>query len=296
MTDLRSADGHLERLAREAEAQARAENFPVALRLLPRGPRRHLSDVYRYARFVDDVGDTADGDRTALLAAVEADVRALPNGAARLPAVTPLGALVRSGTVTLQPLLDLIAANRMDQRVRRYDTFADLLGYCALSAAPVGRLVLQLAGASDPGDLARSDEVCAALQVLEHCQDVAEDAAAGRIYLPQEDLARHGVEPAALRRGPTPDAVRAVVALQTDRAERLLAAGPPLVLRLRGWARVAVAGYVAGGLATARALRRARFDVLARDVRPSRVVTAALAARLWAGRGPGAPARSGSDR
>jgi squalene synthase HpnC len=284
VTDLQPLDAQLTQLARGVEAQAAAENFPVALRLLPVQPRRQLTDVYRYARFVDDVGDEASGDRLRLLDAVERDVRGLLDGTATLPAVRPLAPLVRAGTLPLQPLLDLIDANRMDQEIGRYPTFDDLLGYCALSAAPVGRIVLHLAGAASEANVADSDAVCDALQVLEHCQDVAEDAAAGRVYLPAEDLARHHADRAALRPGPTPAPVRAVVALQVDRALRLLTAGRPLVHRLHGWARIAVAGYVAGGFATAHALRRSGYDVLARDVRPSRVATAFSAARLLAGR------------
>ena len=280
VTDLQPLDAQLTELAHGIESQAATENFPVALRLLPPVPRRRLMDAYRYARFVDDVGDEARGNRRALLDAVERDVRGLPDGTATLPAVAPLAPLVRAGVLPLQPLLDLIAANRMDQTVSRYETFEDLLGYCALSAAPVGRIVLHLAGAADERNLAASDAVCNALQVLEHCQDVAEDAAAGRVYLPGEDLARHHVLADALHPGPTPPPVRAVVALQVDRALRLLAAGRPLVRRLHGWPRLAVAGYVAGGFATARALRRNGYDVLGRDVRPSRVATALVAARL----------------
>src|SRR6266550_4461175 len=97
--------------ADSAEAQATAENFPVALRILPRRARENLMHTYRYARFVDDVGDAAVG---ALLDAVEADVLALWTGGARLAPVTGLAGLVADG-LPVQPLLDLIHANRMDQ-------------------------------------------------------------------------------------------------------------------------------------------------------------------------------------
>lgn len=266
--------------AAAAPAQQGHENFPVALRLLPARPRRELSRIYRYARFVDDLGDEAPGDREALLEAVDRDVRALRSGRADLPPVAGMADLVRDHSLSIQPLLDLIEANRVDQRVRRYENFADLIGYCDLSAAPVGRLVLGIADVDDPLAVRRSDLVCNALQVLEHCQDVAEDAAAGRVYLPAAELRAAGVSDSDLMTAPTPVRLRAVVATQVARASAMLTEGGALVAQLRGWARVAVAGFVAGGVATASALRATDYDVCSATVRPSRVRTAAEATRL----------------
>lgn len=272
----------LESVAARSSGQAGAENFPVALRVLPKRPRAHLARVYAYARFVDDVGDRAPGDRVALLDRVEQDVRALPEGRSRLTAVAGLGPVLEDCDVPVQPFLDLIEANRVDQHVTRYETFEALLGYCRLSAAPVGQIVLHIAGAATAANRADSDEVCAALQVLEHCQDVGEDARAGRIYLPSAELRAAGVADAELLGTVTGQALRTVIATQVARADARLAVGPALVRRLSGWARFAVAGYLAGGQATAAALRRADFDVLAEEVRPSGVSTAARALQLAA--------------
>lgn len=280
----RDPHAQLQHLAERAASQQRAENFPVALRLIPREDREQLRRVYAYARFVDDVGDESSGDRLELLDLVEKSLRELPDGAPAIPVVAALRPVVTDRTVPLQPFLDLIEANRVDQRVRSYQSFADLLGYCELSAAPVGRIVLHIAGAATALNLAASDRVCAGLQVLEHCQDVGEDAAAGRVYLPAEDLEHAGVQPVDLRAPHASAPLRAVVAEQVARARELLAPGSELVRRLHGWPRLAVAGYVAGGLATADALRRAAFDVLSRPVRPSRARTAWQAARLLTGR------------
>ncbi len=274
----------LARVAELARPQMAAENFPVALRLVPRGPRDQLTRVYVFARFVDDVGDEAPGDRKLLLDAVDADVRALPAGQAQLGPVAGLRSVLQQHAAPLDPLLDLIEANRVDQGTRRYESFDDLLDYCRLSAAPIGRLVLYIAEAGTEQNVQDSDAVCAALQVLEHCQDVGEDARAGRIYLPLADLRAAGVAETELTGVTTSPQLREVVAAQVERSLGLLQGGPALVRRLSGWARVAVAGYVAGGLATASALRRADYDVLARSVRPGKAVTAAHAIRLVAGR------------
>jgi squalene synthase HpnC len=280
----------LEWVAARAGGQAAYENFPVALRLLPRRAQNHLRRVYRYARFVDDVGDSARGDRLALLAFIDIDVRALfaeappQSGGPHLPIVRDLQAAVDECGLPLQPLLDLIEANRVDQLVSAYETFDDLLAYCRLSAAPVGRIVLHIAGAVTERNVADSDAVCAALQVLEHCQDVREDAVAGRVYLPAADVRTAGAQRAEFDADTTSAPLRQVIAEQVDRAAAMLGAGRPLVGRLSGWSRLAVAGYVAGGLATVDALRRADHEVHARHVSPSKRGTALHTVRLITGR------------
>lgn len=277
----------LEGVAARASAQMSGENFPVALRVLPRAVRADLARVYAFARFVDDVGDEAPGspaDRLALLDVVEHDLRTLTDGTPTLSAVAALAPLIQARHVPVQPFLDLVEANRVDQRNPRYETFDDLLGYCRLSAAPVGRIVLHIARSASPRNLADSDAVCAALQILEHCQDVGEDARAGRVYLPAVDLRREGVDSAELSGVTTSAALRRVVGLQVDGSRQLLLAGRPLVGRLSGWARLAVAGYVAGGLATAAALDAAQHDVLGRGLHPSRLRTLGFALRTLGGR------------
>lgn len=282
-TDPSAAMRELRRVAAGSLAQMAGENFPVALRLLPKRPRAALTKVYAYARFVDDVGDEANGDRLALLDVVDREVRALPDARSKLPPVQGLQPLVAGG-LGVEPLLDLIEANRRDQQVSHYGNFDELLDYCRLSAAPVGRIVLAVADVHDDELTARSDAVCAALQVLEHCQDVGEDARAGRVYLPADDLARAGVGSAELTGSTTSAALRRVVAQQVGRADDLLGEARGLVRALHGWARVAVAGYAAGGRATSQALRRARYDVLSHTIRPSSARTALYAARSWSGR------------
>lgn len=277
MTAELSRSAVLEQLAAASAAQAGHENFPVALRVLPKQPRDHLMRAYSFARFVDDVGDEAPGDRLELLDVIDADVRALPDGTAVLPVVRALQPLVEQHGTPLDPFLDLIEANRIDQRVHSYAAFSELLHYCDYSAAPVGRIVLHIAGAATEQNIVDSDAVCNALQVLEHCQDVGEDARAGRVYIP-------GIELDDALAGSTGPRVRQAVATNVALARGMLQSGRPLVRRLHGWPRLAIAGFVGGGLATAAALRRAGYDVLAGTVRPSKGRTAREAARLWVGR------------
>ncbi|AIJ24173.1 squalene synthase HpnC [Amycolatopsis methanolica 239] len=168
----------------------------------------------------------------------------------------------------LDPFNRLVRANLQDQRVASYATRAELEDYCVLSADPVGRIVLRVFGVRDPVAERLSDRVCTALQLIEHCQDVAEDRRNGRVYLPKAGLAAFGATEADLDATTTSRPVRLAVAAQTARALDLLTEGAALLDRLHGWARLAVAGYIAGGLATLDALRRARWDVLARTPRP----------------------------
>jgi squalene synthase HpnC len=276
-------DAVLAEVGARSAAQMGAENFPVALRLVPRRPREHLARVYSFARFVDDVGDEAPGDRLGLLDRIDSEVRALSTGAPTLPAVAGLLPVVEDCGVPVEIFLDLIEANRTDQRTTRYQSFDDLLGYCALSAAPVGQIVLHIAHVASERNVAESNAVCAGLQVLEHCQDVGEDARAGRVYLPAAELRAAGVLEDDLLAATASAPLRRVIALQVDRATELVSVGRSLVRRLPGWSRMAVAGYVAGGLATASALRAAEYDVLAQHVRPTKTRTAAHAVRLMAG-------------
>jgi squalene synthase HpnC len=243
-------------------AQAAHENFPVALAVLGPRVRRHLMAIYGFARLVDDVGDEAEGDRAHLLDWVDGQLDLLYAGQTpEHPLLARLAQSVRACSFPEDPLRRLVRANRQDQLVSRYETFDDLLGYCQLSAAPVGELVLHVFDAATPGRVALSDLVCAGLQVIEHLQDVREDHARGRVYLPQEDLRQFGCAEEDLGGSVASSPLRAVVEWEARRAGALLEAGGPLARELRGRARLAVAGFVAGGRAALQGLRRAGYDV-----------------------------------
>jgi len=271
-------------VAAAMQERATGENFPVALRALPARYRQHLMAVYGFARTVDDIGDRAPvPDRPRLLDELETDLRHLYGvaGEPRSQVITALAATVAQCGIPAQPFLDLIEANRQNQVVSRYPGYADLLGYCDLSANPVGRIVLYVFGQFSPARAVASDRVCTALQLVEHWQDVAEDYRAGRIYLPGEDLARWDVAEVDLAAPRATTALRSLMAFECQRARSLLDAGAPLVGSLRGWARVAVAGYVAGGRAALAAIEAARYDVLRATHTPGKAVTAQAALRAY---------------
>ncbi|HEY7398148.1 MAG TPA: squalene synthase HpnC [Gaiellaceae bacterium] len=262
-------------------ARARTENFTVASLLA--GPRtaRRLRAIYLFARLVDELGDAVPGDRAAELDRAEDELDRAFAGAPREPIFVELAAAIQSCRLPRRPFMRLIDANRRDQRQTEYETFDDLLDYCECSANPVGELVLRVFGAADAERVSWSDDVCTALQLLEHWQDVGEDARRGRIYLPREDRARFGVDEHDLLAPFTSPPLRRLLRLETERAAGLLASGRPLVASLRGRARLAVAGYVGGGRAVVAALERSGYDVLAATPRAGRGRRARATASAW---------------
>src|SRR5437867_1401823 len=143
----------------EVMARAQGENFPVASRLLPRRVRAHLLAIYGFARLVDELGDAAPGDRMAALDWLEAELDRAFEGSAQHPLLVRLQRTLRDCALPREPFARLIDANRIDQRVERYDTWEQLRGYCALSANPVGELVLRVLGAATPERIALSDSI-----------------------------------------------------------------------------------------------------------------------------------------
>jgi squalene synthase HpnC len=221
-------------------------------------------------------GKTGTDFRLALLDGLEADLdrvfeTALGSSGAeppRHPLMAALVPVVDAHGLTPDPFRALIQANRVDQVTTRYADFDALLGYCELSANPVGLLVLQLAGLATPERVRRSDAICSALQVVEHIQDVAEDRANGRIYLPLQDLERFGVAESDLDAPHAGPALRSLVAHEAQRARELLDEGAPLVGSVGGRLRLLLAGFAAGGYAALDAVSAVDNDVLAGAPKP----------------------------
>jgi squalene synthase HpnC len=239
---LRDADRECTQLVRHYE------NFTVASRLAPRRLRRDLTRVYAYARTTDDIGDETGDARVATerLAAWREQVAALFAGrAVNHPVLVALAATVRAHQLAEQPFLDLIDANLQDQTTHEYEDWPALLGYCRLSAAPVGRIVLQLFGVHDARAQALSDDVCIGLQLANFAQDVSIDSARGRTYLLQEDLRARGEISA--------------VASMCERARALLKSGLELEAMVKGRLRFQLALYRLGGEAILDAVAKMGF-------------------------------------
>ena len=243
-------------------AHAHYENFSVASLLLPRRLLRHFHAVYAYCRWADDLADETGGRGSGLLAWWRGEVDRMYAGQAGHPVFLALSDTVARFAIPPAPLLDLLAAFEQDQRVKRYPTHRHLLGYCANSANPVGRLVLRLWECHDEERGALSDLVCTALQEANFWQDVARDLALGRIYLPAEDRLRFGVGEDDLASAPATPAFCEMMRFEVDRTRDRLMRGYPLVDLVPAAFQSEMELFIEGGLAILAAIERAGFDVL----------------------------------
>jgi squalene synthase HpnC len=259
----------------EVAARAAGENFPVGSVLFPRALRPHVRALYCYARLVDELGDAYDGDRLAALDELEAQVALTFDGEPTWPVLRNVQPTVREFDLPREPFLRLIEANRMDQRIGEYETWADVKRYCVHSADPCGRMVLGvLRKLDDPDLVAASDDVCTGLQLVNFLQDVPRDLELGRIYLPREDRERFG-NPPLDRPG---DELRELLRFEAGRAASLLRSGDVLRARIGGRLGRAVGLFARGGLAALAALEDANWDIFTQRPKPSRARLAREAA------------------
>jgi squalene synthase HpnC len=241
------------------------ENFPVASFLVPAALRPAVVAIYRFARAADDIADEGDAGADARLAALAAfDARLTDIAAGRAvpePPFAALAAAVHRHRLPIAPFHDLVSAFRQDVTVARYATAADLDDYCSRSANPVGRLLLALYDAQTPANVAASDAICTALQLANFWQDVAIDWRKHRVYIPQDALARHGLDERAIAEGRADARWRALMRELTASTRARFAAGAALPRALPWGPGLELAAVIAGG-------RRilARIDAAGGDV------------------------------
>jgi len=230
---------------------AHYENFPVASWLLPGAFREPIEAIYAFARGADDVADEGpapDAERLAGLGRYAAALDAIERG--ETPEEEPfrrLASAVRAHRLPIPPLRDLLDAFRQDVTCKRYADFETLRDYCRRSANPIGRLLLHLFRMTDAQSLRESDAICTSLQLINFWQDVAVDWEKGRVYIPQDDLARFAVREEDIAGRRASDAWRALMAFECDRARMLLASGSALGKRLPGRLGLEIRATVAGG-------------------------------------------------
>lgn len=226
------------------------ENFPVASLLVPRDLRPAVVAIYRFARGADDIADEGDLSPAERLAGLDSYCRALDAIAAGdTPAMPPfpeLAQAIRRHELPLALFRDLLSAFAQDVTTKRYATAEALADYCRRSANPVGRLLLHLYRRSTPTNNAWSDAICTALQLANHWQDVANDWERGRIYLPEEDMARFGVTEQTIAEQSANEAWRALMRFETAHTRAQLESGRPLVRALPWRLALELSGVLAG--------------------------------------------------
>ncbi len=275
----------------EAEAFCRTlvsrhyENFTVATRLVPPRLRQHLANVYAFARWSDDLADESVSPAEAIpaLADWRRRLERCFAGQPDHPIFVALAETIRQTQLTIEPFSDLLDAFEQDQTITRYPDRPALLDYCRRSANPVGRIVLALDGCRDTERVALSDSICTGLQLVNFWQDVNRDRVAGRVYLPADDMQRHGVDEAMLDAGRAGPPLVALLREEVGWARGCLRSGLPLEQIAPPVLRPAVGMFVRGGLAIADAIERIGFDTLAQRPTVSRWTKLQLAGRAWLG-------------
>ncbi len=262
-------------------ARSHYENFSVASWFLPERLRQHFFNVYAYCRISDDLGDEVGNTAQSLqlLDAWEAELNACYAGAPRHPVFVALASTVRQFEIPKHEFSDLLTAFRQDQSTPRYESFADLLGYCRNSANPVGHLVLYLCGYKDAERQKLSDFTCTALQLANFWQDVSVDYSKGRIYLPLEDLRRFGVSENDIRESQNTPAFRGMMKFEVSRAREWFAQGLPLVEKVNRDLATDIELFSRGGMEILNAIERQDYAVLGRRPVISKTRKLALVAR-----------------
>jgi squalene synthase HpnC len=245
-------------------AQSHYENFHVGSWFLPQALRPHFYSLYAYCRISDDLGDEVGNpaQSLALLDLWGRELDACYEGHARHPVFVALTETIRACNIPKEPLADLLVAFRQDQTVNRFASMEDLLTYCRYSANPVGRLVLYACGEQSAEHFRLSDLICAGLQLANSWQDVREDIAKGRIYLPQEDMRRFGVTDQTIASGICTAEFRALMRFEVDYARSLFEQGRPLIGMVSRQLAVDLDLFSRGGVEILRAIERQDYDVL----------------------------------
>ncbi len=210
-----------------------SENFPVASWLLKPAARAPILAFYRFARAADDIADDAAGDPAGRLARLEAMRATLRNEAEAEPTALALREVLADRRLASVHALDLLDAFTRDVTTPRTADWPALIGYCAKSAMPVGRFVLDVHG-EDRATWPASDALCAALQVINHLQDCGRDfREMGRVYIPDDVLSAAGLDAAVLAADRSPPALLAIIRDLAARCAGLLAEAKPFAAMLR---------------------------------------------------------------
>ena len=239
------------------------ENFPVASLLLPAPLREPVEIIYRFARSADDIADEGDDPADVRLRKLSACREQL--GHPVEPLFRDVAKLIAQQDLPVQLFADLLDAFSQDVVKKRYEDFSEVLDYCRRSANPVGRLLLHLFKRTTESDLRRSDAICTSLQLVNFWQDVDVDYTKDRrVYLPQDEMARFGVNERHLREKICDDAWRSLMAFQVERARDLMLQGAPLGRSLPGRVGLEIRATVQGGLKILEKIERAEYDVFRR--------------------------------
>ena len=274
-------------------AGSRYENFSVLSSLMPKPLRDDYAALYAFCRWADDLGDEVDSCERALelLQWWRRELNQCFEGEPRHPVFIALAPTIERHNLPIKPFDDLIRAFEQDQTVTRYDTWDQVIGYCRLSADPVGRLVLMIAGEPRTDELFElSDATCTALQLTNHWQDVRRDILdRDRIYVPREMIKIDDFDQrlaATARLGHAPDREffgesRKLVRACVDRTWPLFEKGANLLPKLQPATRPFVGLFLAGGTRVLRAIELWNYETVLYRPKLGTAAKCLLVARAW---------------
>jgi len=241
------------------------ENFPVASILMPKRLRKPVAAIYHFARAADDIADEGESSnemRLKQLGEFRDELKRIEQNEMPLtPLFLNLAETVQEQTLPMQPLYDLLDAFSQDVTQKRYANFDELLDYCNRSANPVGRLMLHLYEEATPVNIAYSDSICTALQLINFWQDVAKDYAIGRVYIPQDELTQFKIDEVNIAQGIVNDGWHELMKFQVDRTRNMMMSGKPLGSILTGRIGLEMRMIIAGGLRILTKLENTRYDM-----------------------------------
>jgi squalene synthase HpnC len=251
------------------------ENFPVASRLMPSAIRQDVVNLYRFARYADDIADEGNDTPAKRLQKLRllhlaVNSMALSNDSPATPPFSdpeidricrPLAATVKRHQLPIGLLSDLLSAFEQDVHVQRYPNNQVLLDYCSRSANPIGRLMLHLFKHHSTHSNQQSDQICTALQLINFLQDIAIDFEKGRIYLPQDDMLKFGVTEADLALGQMTTGLKHLMQQHVAYCRNLLKSGQPLGRALSGRKGLELRLIIQGGQRVLEKIESVQYDI-----------------------------------
>ncbi len=264
-------------------AQSHYENFSVVSWFVPPSLRQDLYNFYAYCRWSDDLADELDSPSTStrLLEWWKQELRSCGSGEPMHPVMVALRDTLQRHQLELTPFEDLLSAFLQDQHKIRYENDLELFDYCRRSANPVGRILLQLAGVRDASCLYWSDCICTGLQVANFCQDIANDAARGRIYWPRDRWNAFGLDEKDLLDPKSTSLKQLALSSWVHDARAMLELGRPLATFVPKWLQRDVQLFLGGGLQILDNIARQHYDVWSRRIEVTKLQKVGLIARQF---------------
>jgi 15-cis-phytoene synthase len=206
----------------QQKAAQSGSSFYYSFLFLPPERRRAITALYAFCREVDDIVDeTMEPDVARIkLAWWRTEIANLFTGQPQHPVTKALAPFVASCRLDAGRMNEIVDGMEMDLTHRRYADFEALRLYCHRAAGVVGQLSASIFGYRNPGTLEYAEALGIAFQLTNIIRDVGEDARRGRVYLPTDELAAHGLTPGDILARKGSDAFRSLMAFQCERAER----------------------------------------------------------------------------